>query len=125
MDPILLFFVFPLVTVIIAIALQKILNNPLLVGAVIFSIFLLVSYLNYGGSSQAIIASIIYGILAFLAALLSRTLSNLIRNNTNNDNNTNNNSNNNQNNSNNNWPNTRACRTCKCQRCICNGLRMD
>lgn len=122
MDPILLFFVFPLVTVIIAIALQKILNNPLLVGAVIFSIFLLVSFLNYGGSSQAIIASIIYGILAFLAAILSRAISNFISNNSNNGN-SNNNSDNDSNNSQN-WPNTRACRVCKCQRCICNGLRM-
>ncbi len=125
MDPILLFFVFPLVTIIIAIALQKMLNNPLLVGAVIFSMFLLVSFLKYGGTSQAIIASIIYGILAFVAALLLRMISNLRLNNMNNNSNSNSNSNsNNDANNSQNWPNTRACRICKCQRCICNGLRM-
>lgn len=138
MDSILLFFVFPLTTIVIAIALQRLLDNPLLVGAIAFSIFLLVSYISYSGSSQAIIASIVYGILAFLAAYLSRLISNLrnngninsSQNGTNNNNsngntNANGSGNNSSNNTiNNSFPNTNACRTCRCQRNICNGLRM-
>ena len=86
MDPILIFFVLPLATVIVSIALQKILNNPLLVGALVFAVLLVASYLSYNGASQAIVVSILFGIIAFLAAYLTK----LLEENNNNSNNSNN-----------------------------------
>ena len=40
----LIFFALPIATIIISIALQKILKNPALVAAVIFAIFLIVTF---------------------------------------------------------------------------------
>ena len=62
MDPILLFFVFPLVTIIFAIALQLLLNNPILVSAIIFAVFLVVTFVAF--TSDFLIFAIIYAIIA-------------------------------------------------------------
>lgn len=44
MNTLLLFFALPVATVILAIVLQKILNNPLLVAATFFAIYLVVAF---------------------------------------------------------------------------------
>ena len=66
MNILLIFFALPLATIIISIALQKILKCPPLVEAVIFAIFLIVTFiiniLNF------LIAAIVYTIISFITA---------------------------------------------------------
>ena len=64
----LLFFALPIATIIISIALQKVLDNPLLVAAIIFSIFLVVTFII--GDLNLLIATIVYTILSFLTAAI-------------------------------------------------------
>lgn len=145
MDIILFFFIFPIATIIFSIALQKILNNPFLVSAIILAVFLIVTFTVYGVTF--LIAAFIYALIALITAYIvrlfckieNRTIQiNLINNND--DNNCNrcgcssNNNNdldlinqisnaNNTANSNcqsncrcNQDPDTEACRICNCQR---------
>src|SRR5574344_2212944 len=112
MSTILLFFVLPLATIIFAIALEKLFDNPFIVTAVIFAIFLIVTFTV--ATIDFLIFAIAYTIIALITALLTNLISDLI---------TRLNNNNNSSNSNNNLPNTQACRICKCQQCICNSLR--
>ena len=105
MSPILLFFVFPIATIIFAIALERILNSPLLVGAIIFAIFLIVTFVSF--TVDFLIYAIVYGLLAVLTAYLAHLLFNLFNNLINNS-------------DDDNLPNTRACRICNCQRKIYN-----
>ena len=107
----LLFFVLPLSVIIFSIALEKILNNPILVSAIIFAISLIVAFAIFAGSSTAIIVAIIYGLLALATALITslvdRFFDNRCGNNNDNDDD---------------LPNTRACRICRCQKRICRCL---
>ena len=64
----LLFFALPIATIIISIALQKVLDNPLLVAAIIFAIFLVVTFII--GDLNFLIATIVYTILSFLTAAI-------------------------------------------------------
>ncbi len=48
MNLILLFFVLPLATIIFSIALEKLLDNPFLVSAIIFVVFLIVAFVALG-----------------------------------------------------------------------------
>ena len=50
MNTLLLFFALPVATVILAIVLQKILNNPLLVAATFFAIYLVVAFTAFDAS---------------------------------------------------------------------------
>ena len=86
----LLFFALPIATIIISIALQKVLDNPLLVAAIIFAIFLVVTFII--GDLNLLIATIVYTILSFLTA----TIVNYIDENREENNNNNSNINNNQ-----------------------------
>lgn len=88
----LLFFALPIATIIISIALQKVLDNPLLVAAIIFAIFLVVTFII--GDLNLLIATIVYTILSFLTAAIINYIDEN-REGNNNDNN-NNNINNNQ-----------------------------
>lgn len=68
----LIFFALPLATIILAIVLQKILKNPLLVAVTFFAIYLIVSF-AVATTAQlvyAIIATIVYSIIAYITALL-------------------------------------------------------
>ncbi len=89
----LLFFALPIATIIISIALQKILDNPLLVAAIIFAIFLVVTFII--GDLNLLIATIVYTILSFLTAAIINYIDEN-REENNNNNNNNNNINNNQ-----------------------------
>ena len=45
MNILLIFFALPIAVIIISIALQKILKNPILVAAIIFAVFLIVTFI--------------------------------------------------------------------------------
>ena len=71
MDLILIFFIFPLVTIILSVVLEYIIKCPTLVAAIFFTVWLLVAYLVFG-TAIAIIVGIIYTILSFLTALITK-----------------------------------------------------
>ena len=77
MDTLLIFFALPLATIIISIALQKIFRNPLLVAAIIFAIFLIVTFII--GDLNFLIATIVYTIIAFITSTLIQLICRLIR----------------------------------------------
>ena len=66
MDIILFFFIFPIATIIFAIALQKIFCNPYLVSAIVLAIFLIVTFTVYG--VNFLIAAFIYAIIALITS---------------------------------------------------------
>ena len=69
MNLILLFFVLPLATIIFSIALEKLLDNPFLVSAIIFVVFLIVAFVALG--INFIIAAIIYGIITIITTTIT------------------------------------------------------
>ena len=78
MNTLLIFFAFPVATIIFAVALQKILRSPFLVAAVIFAIFLIVTFAVFDESF--LVFAILYALLALLTALATRFICCLIRN---------------------------------------------
>lgn len=77
MNTLLLFFALPVATVILAIVLQKILNNPLLVAATFFSIYLVVAFAAFDASF--LVYAIIYTLLAYITAILVNAICRLLR----------------------------------------------
>ena len=77
MDPILIFVVLPLATIIFSIALQRLFNCPILVSAIVFTIFLILAYTVF--ETDFIIFGILFAILAFITAFLSNLFCRLIR----------------------------------------------
>ena len=69
MNILLIFFALPIAVIIISIALQKILKCPLLVAAIIFSIFLIVTFIV--NNLNFLVAAIIYAIISFITAFLT------------------------------------------------------
>ena len=69
MDPILIFVVLPLATIIFSIALQRLFNCPILVAAIVFAIFLILTYTVFG--TDFIIFAILFAVLSFVTAFLS------------------------------------------------------
>ena len=72
MNILLIFFALPIATIIISIALQKILKCPILVAAIIFAIFLVVTFIV--GNLNFLIAAIIYAIISFITAVLTHII---------------------------------------------------
>lgn len=70
MNLLLIFFALPLATIVFSITLQRILENPILVASLIFSIFLIVTFVV--GDLNLLISTIIYTILSFLTAIIFR-----------------------------------------------------
>lgn len=68
MNLLLIFFALPISTIIISIALQKILKCPPLVAAIIFAIFLIVTFII--NNLNFLIAAIIYAIISFITAVI-------------------------------------------------------
>lgn len=68
MNLLLIFFALPIATIIISIALQKILKCPHLVAAIIFAIFLIVTFII--NNLNFLIAAIIYAIISFITAVI-------------------------------------------------------
>ena len=69
MDLVLILFVFPLVTIILAGVLEFIIKCPIAVAAVAFSVWVLVAFLVFD-TTTFFIAVFIYTLLAFLSALV-------------------------------------------------------
>ena len=69
MNILLIFFALPIAVIIISIALQKIFKCPILVAAVIFAIFLIVTFVI--NNINFLIATIAYAILAFITAYIT------------------------------------------------------
>ena len=74
----LVFFAIPLAVIIFSIALQKILRNPLLVAAIIFAIFIVVTFI-VEDTETFLIATIIYTIISFVTAILFKLIRRIIR----------------------------------------------
>ena len=74
----LIFFSIPLAIIVISIALQKILRNPFLVAAIVFSIALVIVLAFF--DPIYLIAVVAYTVLAFLTALLTCMLCGVLRN---------------------------------------------
>lgn len=73
----LVFFALPIAVIIISIALQKILRCPFLVAAIIFAIFLVVTFII--GNLIFLVATIAYAILAFITAIITNIICKIIR----------------------------------------------
>ncbi len=69
MNTLLIFFAFPVATIILAIVLEKILRCPFLTAATFFAIFLIVAFAAF--DADFLVNVIVYTILAFLAAVLA------------------------------------------------------
>lgn len=84
MNILLIFFALPIAVIIISIALQKILKCPVLVAAIIFAIFLIVTFIvnNLNFLIAAIIYAIISFITAFIICIIGRFLNRMERENT-------------------------------------------
>ena len=77
MNILLVFFALPIATIIISIALQKILKCPLLVAAIIFAIFLIVTFII--NNLNFLVATIIYTIISFITAFIVCIICRLLR----------------------------------------------
>lgn len=77
MNTLLIFFAFPVATVILAIVLQKVLNRPLLVAATFFAIFLVITFAFF--DATFLIAAIIYTIIAYITAVLVMWICRLLK----------------------------------------------
>lgn len=69
MNILLIFFALPIAVIIISIALQRILKCPALVAAIIFAIFLIVTFIV--NNLNFLIAAIVYAIISFITAFLT------------------------------------------------------
>ena len=72
----LIFFALPIAVIIISIALQKIFRCPFLVAAIIFAIFLVVTFAL--GNLVFLVATIAYTILAFITAVITKIICRII-----------------------------------------------
>ena len=72
MNTLLIFFAFPIAVIIISAILEKILKNPVAVAALIFAIFLVITFAFF--DETFLIATLIYTIIAFITAIIVQFL---------------------------------------------------
>lgn len=77
MNIFLIFFALPIATIIISIALQRILKCPALVAAVVFAIFLIVTFVI--NDLTFLIATIVYTIISFITAIIVKIICKYLR----------------------------------------------
>lgn len=82
MNTLLIFFAFPIAVIIISAILQKLLNCPLAVAALIFAVFIIVTFAAF--DETFLIATLAYTILAFITAFLVSRFCNFNSHNNNN-----------------------------------------
>ena len=71
----LIFFALPLATILLAIVFQKILKNPILVAITFFAVYLIIAFGFFSDTlAEALIATIIYTIIAYITALIVRSI---------------------------------------------------
>lgn len=68
MNTLLIFFAFPIAVIIFSIVLQKLLHNPLAVAALVFAVFIVITFAVF--DETFLIATFAYTVLAFITALL-------------------------------------------------------
>ena len=73
----LIFFALPIAVIVISIALQKILKCPVLVAAIIFSIFLIVTFII--SNLTFLVVAIIYAIISFITAWIQCVICRFIK----------------------------------------------
>lgn len=73
----LIFFAIPIAVIIVSIALQKIFKCPFLVAAIIFAIFLVVTFIV--GNLIFLVATIAYTILAFITSVITKIICRILR----------------------------------------------
>lgn len=74
MNTLLIFFALPIAVIIVSAILQKVLKCPIAVAALIFAIFLVVTFTAF--DATFLIATLAYTILAFITALIVKLLCN-------------------------------------------------
>ena len=67
MNELLIYFAFPVATIILSIVLEKILNSPTLVSATTFAVFLIVTFAVY--DVDFLLNSVIYTFLSYVSAI--------------------------------------------------------
>ena len=77
MNTLLIFFAFPIATIILAAVIQTLLRSPIAVAAVFFSIFLIITFAFF--DANFLIATIVYTILAFLSAAIVKLIRKIIK----------------------------------------------
>lgn len=70
MNTLLIFFAFPIAVIIISAILQKLIKNPIAVAALIFAIFLIITFTAF--DETFLIATLVYTILALITSLIVR-----------------------------------------------------
>ncbi len=78
MNNLLIFFALPIAVIIISIALQRILRWPALVAAVIFAIFLIVTFVI--SNLNFLVATIVYTIISYITAVIVCLICRFLRN---------------------------------------------
>ena len=73
MNMLLIYFAIPISTIILSAILETFIYCPLKVAGIFFSIFLVVAF-AYGGTSELIVAAIIYTIISFITALIVQSI---------------------------------------------------
>ena len=81
MNTLLIFFAFPIAVIIISAILQKLLRNPIAVAALIFAIFLIVTFAAF--DETFLIATLVYTVIALITALIVRFICESNNNNSN------------------------------------------
>ena len=74
MNNLLIFFAFPIAVIIVSVVLEKLLDNPVIVAALVFSAFLIVTFTAF--DETFLIATLAYTVLAFITALITNFLLN-------------------------------------------------
>ena len=72
MNTLLIFFAFPISVIVFSIVLQKLLNNPLIIAAIIFAVFIVITFAAF--DETFLIATLAYTLLAFITALIVDSL---------------------------------------------------
>ncbi len=72
MNILLIFFALPLATIILAVVLQKLIKNPILVAAIFFAIYLIVAFTVF--NATFLIAVIVYTFLAYITAAIVKII---------------------------------------------------
>ena len=73
MNTLLIYLAFPIAVIIFSIVLEKLLNNPIIVAALIFAAFLVVTFAAF--DENFLIATFAYTVLSFITALITKLLS--------------------------------------------------
>ena len=73
MNTLLIYLAFPVAVIIFSIVLEKLLNNPIIVAALIFAVFLVVTFAAF--DENFLIATFAYTVLSFITALITKLLS--------------------------------------------------